>query len=63
MSQVLGSLDSERFTDFTRLFNPEEGRLGVAVTLLAVLELLKDSLIEMVQTEPYGPIHVKAAAA
>jgi len=62
MSQVLGSLDSDRFTDFTRLFNPEEGRLGVAVTLLAILELLKDSLIEMVQTEPYGPIHVKAAA-
>jgi len=38
----------------------EEGRLGVVVTFLALMELLKDSLVEIVQSEPFGPIHVKA---
>ena len=42
------------------MFTPEEGRQGVVVTLLAVLELIKDSLIELVQSRPYGPIHIKA---
>jgi segregation and condensation protein A len=36
--------------------------MGVTVTFLALLELLKESLIEVVQTEPYAPIHVRAAA-
>ncbi len=62
MSQVLGALESERFTEFPRLFDPEEGRLGVVVTFLAILELLKAALIEMVQAEPYGPIHGKVVA-
>jgi len=59
MSQVLGFLEQDSFCDFTTLFKPEEGRLGVVVTLLALLELLKESLIELVQREPYGPVHVK----
>lgn len=63
MSNVLAGLTADRFTEFTRLFKPEEGRLGVVVTLLAVLELIKGSLIELIQTEPYGPIHVKARVA
>jgi len=36
-----------------------EGRLGVVVTLLAVLELIRESLLELVQTEPFAPIHVR----
>ncbi len=63
MSNVLSTIRRENFTDFTSLFKIEEGRGGVVVTLLAILELLKQSLIEMVQSEPYGPIHVKAAEA
>lgn len=59
MSQVLGSLSSDRFTEFTSLFRVEEGRMGVVVTLLAVLELIKETLLELVQTEPFAPIHVK----
>ncbi|MDJ0863433.1 MAG: ScpA family protein [Gammaproteobacteria bacterium] len=62
MSQVLGSLDADRFTEFPKLFDPEEGRLGVVVTFLAILELLKAALIEMVQAEPFGLIHVKVVA-
>ncbi len=60
MSGILGSLSGDSFTEFVSLFTPEEGRLGVVVTLLAVLELIKESLIEIIQTEIYGPIYVKA---
>jgi len=63
MSEVLSKLSAERFTEFTALFTLEEGRRGVVVTLMAVLELLKQSLIEMIQTEPFGPLHVKAIGA
>ncbi|HFD78936.1 MAG TPA: segregation/condensation protein A [Gammaproteobacteria bacterium] len=63
MSSVLGAVSTEEFTSFTELFRPEEGRMGVVVSLLAVLELIKESLIELVQSEPFAPIYIKAAAA
>ena len=51
------------FTDFVTLFNVEEGRRGVVVTFMAVLELLKEHMIDLVQSEPFAPIYVKAATA
>jgi segregation and condensation protein A len=63
MSNGLGAVRTDKFTDFAALFTPEEGRQGVVVTLLAILELLKGALIEMVQNEPFGPIYVKATQA
>lgn len=60
MSRVLESVNPDTFTDFTALFDISEGRPGVVVTFMAVLELIKQSLIELVQTEPFAPIHVKA---
>lgn len=63
MSLVLGQLNAETFTEFGELFTIEEGRSGVVVTLLAILELIKQSLIDIVQTELYGKIHVKALVA
>jgi len=60
MSNVLSAVTTEKFTSFPSLFTAEEGKLGVVVTFLAVLELIKESLIEIVQTEPYGPIYVRA---
>jgi segregation and condensation protein A len=60
MSNLLSAVTAEKFTAFPSLFKPEEGKLGVVVTFLAVLELIKESLIEIVQTEPYGPIYVRA---
>ena len=60
MSSILSVVNDKKFTEFVALFTPEEGRRGVVVTLLAILELLKESLIEMIQTETYGPIYVKA---
>ncbi len=61
MTSVLNSLTSDSFSAFSDLFSVEEGRAGVVVTLLAVLELTRQSLVEMVQNEPFGPIYVKAA--
>ncbi len=63
MSKILADLRSGQFVLFTQLFSTSEGRLGVVVTFLAIMELIKETLIEIVQTEPYGPIHVKAKAA
>jgi len=60
MSEIISRLHAESFTDFGALFTPEEGRLGVVVTLLALLELLRESLIELVQAQAYGSIHVRA---
>ena len=59
MSQVLEQLDVLRFTAFTSLFRPEEGRRGLVVTFMAILELLREALLELVQTEPFAPIHVR----
>ena len=59
MSQVLELLAGEQFVPFVSLFSASEGRLGVVVTFLAIMELLKDSLVEIVQTENFGPIHIK----
>ncbi|WP_339639734.1 ScpA family protein [uncultured Porticoccus sp.] len=60
MSQVLEALKGKQFLPFVSLFTLAEGRSGVVVTFLALMELIKESLIEIVQSEPYGPIHVKA---
>ena len=60
MSQVLETLTAGGFVPFVSLFKPEEGRLGVVVTFLALMELMKESLIEVVQTEGFGSIHIKA---
>ncbi len=62
MSIVLEKVNSENFTDFEELFSVEEGRGGVIVSLLAILQLVKDSLIQLVQNETNGPIYVKAAS-
>jgi len=62
MSKVLARITAEGFTDYRTLFTIEEGRRGVVVTLLAILELVKEQLIDMVQSEPFSPIHIKAAS-
>ena len=62
MSEILTRLNANSFTAFGELFTLEEGRLGVVVSFLAILELMKGTLIEMVQAEPFGPIHIKAVS-
>jgi len=61
MTQVLDRIRHRQFVPFVSLFTVEEGRLGVVVTFLAVMELVKESLVELVQNEAFGPIHVRAA--
>jgi segregation and condensation protein A len=63
MTQVLAKINPDNFVVFTSLFTVEEGRRGVVVTFMAILELIKQSMIEMIQAEPFGPIHVKAVGA
>ncbi|WP_189574690.1 segregation and condensation protein A [Marinobacter zhanjiangensis] len=60
MSSILSMLPADRFMAFESLFTRQEGRLGVVVTFLAMLELVKEELIEIVQAETLGAIHVRA---
>ncbi len=62
MSEILTRVKANTFTDFSDLFDPEEGRMGVAVTFIALLELLRGSVIEVVQSEQFAPLHVRAAS-
>ena len=62
MSEVLERLREGHFVPFVQLFRIEEGRLGVVVTFMAILELIKESLVELVQNEPFAPIHVRVRA-
>ena len=62
MSNILDAISAagDQFVSFSSLFNIEEGRSGVIVTFIAMMELIKESLLEIVQTEPFAPIHVKS---
>jgi len=62
MSEVLERLKGGGFVPFVELFTAEEGKLGVVVTFMAILELVKESLIELVQNEPFAVIHVRVRA-
>ncbi len=59
MSQILSALEQGGFLNFEQLFTAEEGRAGVVVSFLAVLELVKESLIDIVQLDAYTPISIK----
>jgi segregation and condensation protein A len=61
MSEILTRIGDTNFTEFADLFDPQEGRMGSAVTFIALLELLREQVIELVQAEPFSPIHVRAA--
>jgi segregation and condensation protein A len=63
MSDILAKLERSSFVEFVNLFKPEEGRMGVTVTFVAILELVREGLIDIVQTEAYAPLHVRKAEA
>jgi segregation and condensation protein A len=62
MGDILEALGRSSFVEFSALFRPEEGRMGVTVTFMAILELVREGLLDMVQAEAYGPLHVRAAS-
>ena len=63
MVDIINRIHSKKFIDFTDLFNPNEGRIGIAITFLAILELLKDAAIEVVQNEEFAPMHIRASSS
>lgn len=63
MLRVLDKIQTAEFIAFTDLFTAEEGRMGVVVTFIAILELMRQSVIDIVQNEPYAPIYIKSKAA
>lgn len=63
MLRIMEQLTHEHYTPFETLFTLEEGRAGVVVTFMAILELAKEAMIEIVQNAPLSPIHVRARSA
>ena len=62
MTSILQRLQEHDYLRFEELFTHTEGRLGVVVTFIALLELFRDDMLVVVQTEPLAPIHIKRAA-
>ncbi len=62
MTSILQRLQDAEYLRFEELFTHAEGRLGVVVTFIALLELFRDDMLVVVQTEPLAPIHIKRAA-
>ena len=62
MSHILHRVSEQKFMTFESCFNLKEGRSGVVVCFLAILELLKLGLIDIVQADLFSPIHLKAVS-
>lgn len=63
MLRIMDALNTGHYTPFEALFNLEEGRAGVVVTFMAILELAREAMIEIVQNAPLSPIHVRTRDA
>lgn len=63
MTRILSTLSVDDFMPFSSFFDAEEGRSGVVVTFVAILELLKQRTIEIVQSQSFATIYVKPAVA
>ena len=62
MTRILNLLQTKDFSRFDELFDISEGRMGLVVTFIAILELCRDDLIIVLQNQPFAPIHVRTAA-
>ncbi len=63
MSDILTRIKTGSFTGFADLFDPMEGRMGITVTFIAILELLRESVIEVVQSDEFAPLHTRASSS
>lgn len=61
MSHILSTLHAKDLVEFKQLFDPREGRAGLVVTFISLLELIKEHIVELVQSEAFAPIYVKPA--
>lgn len=60
MSRILNTLRDNPYLEFHKLFDREEGRMGVVVSFLALMELTREQLVDLVQNEPFGQIYIKS---
>ena len=60
MSRILETLRDNPYMKFHQLFDPKEGRMGVVVSFLALMELTREQLVDLVQNEPFGQIYIKS---
>ncbi len=60
MTILLEKLQSKKFLRLEEMFSVEEGRMGLVVSFIAILELVKDKVLIVVQNAPYSPVHVKS---
>lgn len=60
MSRIMSSLHENPYLEFHQLFDPDEGRMGVVVSFLALLELIREQLVDLVQTKSFGQIYIKS---
>lgn len=60
MTDLIERLSATSYSRFETLFRAKEGRVGVVVTLIAILELVRNNVLELTQSEAYGPLYVKA---
>jgi segregation and condensation protein A len=60
MSRIMSSLSDNPYLEFQQLFDPTEGRKGVVVSFLAIMELTREQLVDLVQNEPFGQIYIKS---
>ena len=63
MTSIIDRLRRSPYLEFESFFTPEEGRMGVVVTFLALMELTRERVVDIVQNEPLGRIYVKAPDA
>ncbi len=61
IGHLLRSLEKNRFVPLVSLLDPREGRLGVVVTFLAIMEMMRGAMVEIVQSDIFGPIHLRLA--
>ncbi len=60
MSRILNTLRDNPYMEFHHLFDPEEGRMGIVVSFLALMELSREQLVDLVQNEAFGQIYIKS---
>ena len=63
MTSILDRIKSSRQLRFEDLFDFNEGKLGLVVSFMAILELVRDDMLVVIQNEPYSPIHIKSIDA
>lgn len=63
MTHILDRIRNIKFLQFEELFDPEEGKHGLVVSFMAILELVKDDMLVVVQNEAFAPIHLKSVEA